>query len=96
MPQIIWSGQSGCLLPLLIIFNFFFGKLFFPSTAIWLGIEGVLILLFILKIHFFIRKIRGQLGPESRGPGSASRSHRAGGEVIDVEGKVVEDREKLK
>jgi len=82
MPQIIWSGQSGCLLPLFMIFNLFFGKLFFRSTAVWLGIEGVLILLFILKIHFFIRKIRG--------------SHRARGEVIDVEGKVVEDREKLK
>lgn len=96
MPQIIWSGQSGCLLSLFIIFNFFFGKLFFRSTAIWLGIEGVLILLFILKIHFFIRKIKGQLSPESRGPASGSRSHRVRGEVIDVEGKVVEEKEKLK
>jgi len=95
MPRIIWAGQSGCLLPLLIIFNLFFGKLFFHSTAIWLGIEGVLIFLFILKIHLFVRKISRQSHrPQGRGLPSARQSHR--GRVIDVEGKVVEEKEKLK
>ncbi len=79
MPQFIWQGQSGCLLPILIIFNLFFGKLFFHSTAIWLSIEGALIFLFILKIHLFVQKITGQLRPEGRG------------KAIDVEGKVVEE-----
>ncbi len=98
MSQIIWAGQSGCLLPMLIIFNLFFGKLFFHSTAIWLGIEGVLIFLFILKIHFFVKKISQQFRPEGRGLPSARQSHRpeGRGKVIDVEGKVVEEKEKLK
>ncbi len=84
MSQIIWAGQSGCLLPMLIIFNLFFGKLFFHSTAIWLGIEGVLLFLFILKVHFFMRKISRQFWPQGRG------------RVIDVEGRVVEEKEKPK
>ena len=84
MPQFIWQGQSGCWLPMLIIFNLFFGKLFFHSTAVWISIEGALIFLFILKIHLFVRKISGQLRPEGRGG------------AIDVEGNVVEEKEKLK
>ena len=85
----IWQGQSGCLLPLLIIFNLFFGKLFFHSTAIWLSIEGLLILLFILKTHLFVRKIRRQFDQ------SHSQNHKGRGKIIDVEGRVVEEKEKL-
>lgn len=99
MPQVVWGGQSGCLLPTLIIFNLFFGKLFFRSTALWLGIEGVLILLFALKMHLFVRRIKEQLKEQGPGRASGSRRYGTGGEVIDVEAKVLEDgqdKEKLK
>ena len=33
--------------------------------------------------------------PEGRGSGSDSRSHKPRGEVIDVEGEVVEEKKKL-
>lgn len=91
-PQgLIWMGSSGCLLPLLIILNLFFGKLIFNSTRLWLGVEAILILLFILKINLIARKI-GQLG---RGLASSGQSHRPQDRVIDVEGHVVEDKKKL-
>lgn len=98
MPQIIWLGQSGCLLPLLIIFNLFFGRLFFHSTVVWLSIEGLLILIFMLQAHFFVRKMSRQFGRYGHGSASDSRSRdqNGRGRVIDVEGKVVEDRKKLK
>lgn len=80
MPQFIWHGQSGCLLPMLIIFNLFFGKLIFNSTRLWLGVEAILILLFIIKIHFFARKISQQFRPK--------------GKVIDVQGQVVEEEKR--
>ena len=82
----VFTGQSGCLLPMLIMFNLFFGKLIFNSTRLWLGVEGVLVLLFIIKIHAFTRKISEQFRPQSR-----SR-----GKVIDVHGEVVEEKQKLK
>ena len=78
MPQLIWTGQLGCLLPLFIIFNFLFGKFIFNSTYLWLGVEAALILLFIIKIRILMRKINRQ-------PRGGDR-----GKVIDVEGKVVE------
>ena len=78
----VWTGQSGCLLPLLIILNLFFGRLFFPSTAIWLGVEGLLLLLFILKMRLFARKISSQF--------------KRGGRIVDVEGEVLEDKEQKK
>lgn len=96
MPQLIWTGQSGCLLPLLIIFNLFFGKLFIHSTLIWLSIEGALIFLFILQMHLFIRRISRQIGQNGHASASDSRSRRPYDRVIDVEGKVVEEKEKLK
>lgn len=99
MPQIIWSGQTGCLLPLLIILNLLFGRVLFNSTYLWLGIEAALILIFIIKIHIFMRKILQQFGPEGRGLGSGTQSHRQQGgphgRVIDVEGEVVEEKKKL-
>ncbi|MDD5282402.1 MAG: hypothetical protein PHC37_03395 [Candidatus Omnitrophica bacterium] len=87
MPQIIWGGQTGCLLPSLIIFNLLFGRAIFNSTYIWLGVEAALIFIFIIKIHVFAHKIRQQLRPEGRKPY---------GRVVDVEGKVVEEKSKLK
>ncbi|MDD5408798.1 MAG: hypothetical protein PHC71_01725 [Candidatus Omnitrophica bacterium] len=98
MPQIIWSGQTGCLLPLLIILNLLFGRAIFNSTYLWLGVEAALILIFLIKIHIFMRKIIQQFGPAARGPASGSRSQRPGGphgRVIDVEGRVVEEEKKL-
>ena len=82
----VFTGQSGCLLPMFIIFNLFFGKLIFNSTRLWLGIEGILILLFIIKIHAFTRRISELARPESR-----SRS-----KVVDVEGEIVEEKRKIR
>jgi len=94
--QFIWIGGSGCLLPFLIIFNLFFGKLIFSSTRLWLGIEAILILLFILKINLIARKVDQQ----GRGFASASKSHgqsyKPQDKVIDIEGEVVEEKKKLK
>ena len=95
----VWTGSSGCLLPMLIILNLFFGKPIFNSTRLWLGIEAVLILLFILKINALAAR-NVQLGrgwasdsrAQARGPVSSNRSH----QVIDVEGEVVEEKQKLK
>jgi len=80
--QFVWMGSSGCLLPFLIILNLFFGKLIFNSTRLWLGVEAILILLFILKINLIARKFTQNYKPQ--------------GKVIDVEGHVVEDKKKLK
>ncbi len=96
MPQIIWAGKSGCLLPMLIIFNLFFGRAIFNSTYLWLGIEAALLLLFIIKLQLFAQKISQQFWPQGRGLASNSQSHKPRGRVIDVEGKVVEEKEKLK
>ncbi|MDD5562054.1 MAG: hypothetical protein PHT50_08030 [Candidatus Omnitrophica bacterium] len=95
MPQLIWAGQSGCFLPLLIIFNLLFGRLIFNSIYLWLGVEAALILIFIIKVHILMKKITGQFRPQDRGSASDSRSVRAGGEVVDVEGKVVEEKKEL-
>ncbi len=117
-------GGSGCLLPFLIIFNFFFGKFIFHSTRMWLGIEVILILILILKINIMAHKINQQFWPKGSGRASSSPSHRPGGdgsgsnsqnhkpggggwasanprhkskgEVIDVEGDVVEEDKKLR
>ena len=93
----VFTGQSGCLLPMLIILNLFFGKLIFDSTRLWLGVEGVLVLLFIIKILAFTQKISEQLWPSGRQPNSqVHRSEEPGrGKVVDVEGEVVEEKPKL-
>jgi hypothetical protein len=78
----VFTGQSGCLLPMLIILNLFFGKFIFNSNSLWLGVEGVLILLFIIKIHIFARKISEQLWPKNRKPRS---------KIVDIQGQVVEE-----
>jgi len=102
MSQVIFSGQTGCLLPLLIILNLLFGRPFFNSIYIWLGVEAALIIIFIIKMHIFVRKIAQQFSPMDHDSNPGSRSHwsqRQGhgpsDKVVDVEGKVVEDKEKL-
>ncbi len=110
MPQFVWMGKSGCLIPCLIIFNLFFGKSIFNSTRIWLGIEAVLILIFIININLMVRKISRQFGQKVRGLASDSQSHgqkgrgwqpksqrqRQDDKVVDIEGHIVEDEKKLK
>ena len=86
MSQIIWAGQSGCLLPLLIMLNLMFGRAIFNSTYLWLGIEAALVLIFIIKIHVFLHKIKQH---------SSADGHKPYGRVVDVEGKVVEEKKKL-
>ena len=78
-------GSLGCLLPLLIIFNLFFGKLIFNSNGLWLGVEVVLVLIFMLKIKLMASRISQHLKSEGRvqqshepqgsGLGSSSQSH---------------------
>ena len=79
---LVFTGRSGCFLPMLIMLNLFFGRLIFDSTRLWLGVEGILVLLFIIKIHTFARKISEQLRPETR----------RRGKVIDVHGEVVKEK----
>ncbi len=79
----VWSGSSGCLLPFLIIFNLFFGKLIFHSTRLWLGVEAVLVLIFVLKINIFLRKI------------SQSFNNKPRGKVIDISGQVVDEKSQI-
>ena len=87
----VFTGQSGCLLPTFIILNLFFGKFIFNSTRLWLGVEGILVLVFIIKIRTFIRKMSEQF--RSKGGGLASGYGR--GKVIDIQGEVVEEKQKL-
>jgi len=70
--------SSGCLLPLLIVLNLFFGRLFF-SASHWLAIEGILVLLFLFNSYITARRVF-----------SSSRKKRSN--VIDVEGKVIKDK----
>lgn len=88
----VFTGQSGCLLPMLIIFNLFFGKLIFNSTRLWLSVEGILVLLFIIKIYAFTRKISEQFSSEGRD----SQNHKSQGKIVDIQGQVVEEKEQLK
>ncbi|MFH1414037.1 MAG: hypothetical protein ABIG56_04250 [Candidatus Omnitrophota bacterium] len=77
--SLMFLSRTGCLLPSLIIFNFFFGWIFFGFAA-WLLIEVGLILLFFLYSYIIMRRIA-----------SPSRQK---DDVIDVEGRVVDDKQK--
>ncbi len=68
-------AYSGCLLPLLIVLNLFFGRVFFNTTQ-WLAIEGILVLLLMLNSYISARR---------------AFSVRRGkhNDAIDVEGKVM-------
>ncbi|MBU4252777.1 MAG: hypothetical protein KKC39_03035 [Candidatus Omnitrophica bacterium] len=81
----VWVGGWGCLLPLLIIFNLAFGRLIFNSVGLWLVVEAVLILIFMLKIRLMVSRISQQFEQQGR-----SR-----GKVIDVKGEVVQEKQKL-
>jgi hypothetical protein len=88
----VWMGNSGCLLPLLIIFNLFFGQMIFGSTRLWLGVEAVLVLIFILKIKLITSRISRQF----RAGDFDGQGHKRQGKVVDIQGQVVEDNKKLK
>ncbi len=77
--RFVWIGNSGCFLPFLIIFNLFFGRFIFNSIRLWLGIEAILILIFILTINIMARKSHSQQG------------HRPDSKVVDIQGQVVEE-----
>jgi len=85
MPGFIWAGSPGCLLPFLIFFNLFFGRGIFNSTLLWLEIEAVLVLFFILKIRILARKISSHF----EGRSGAQK-------VVDIQGQVLEEDKKLK
>ena len=67
------------MLPALILINLFFGWMFL-KTPVWLVFEGALILLFILNSYILVRKVKKWAGP---------------GNVIDVHGEVVEEKQEL-
>ena len=74
--------QAGCLLPALILLNLFFGWMFLKTSA-WLVLEGILILSLILNSYFLIRKVKRW-------------STSVPGNVIDVQGEVVDEKRSLK
>lgn len=77
----VFFSQAGCLLPLLIILNLFFGWMFL-KPIVWLLTEAILILLFMINSYILTRRISSF---------STKRDN-----VVDVEGEVVEDKHKLK
>jgi len=83
MRAIVFFSQTGCLLPALIFFNLLFGRIFFKAS-VWLIIEVVLIILFIMNALLFTKKIF-----------SAASVNSPRTEAIDIEGKVVEDTRHL-
>ncbi len=86
----IWMGSSGCLLPFLIIFNLFFGKIIFGSVGLWLGVEALLILIFTLKIRQMVTGISRQFKPAD-----FSRNGMPD-KIIDIQGQEVKDDPKLR
>jgi len=66
---------------MLIIFNLFFGWMFFKPLY-WLAIEGILILLFVISSYIFLRRITSL---------DSKRDN-----AIDVKGEIVEEKPKLK
>jgi hypothetical protein len=83
-------SSSGCLLPLLIILNLFFGRLFFTSTGWWLGFELLLILIFVIKIKLMFSSLSRYFDPGRRQTGE-----RPSGKIIDVQGHEVKDGHEL-
>lgn len=82
MKSVVFFSQSGCLLPLLILLNLFFGWILLKPLT-WLAIEGILIFLFIVNILILSKHI-------------STLSPKKDKDVIDVEGEVVEEKLKLK
>jgi len=71
---------TGCFLPALILLNFFFGWMFF-RPLVWLGIEGILILLFVVNFYIIAKRV------------TSSPTTARGEDIVDVEGEVVEDKD---
>ena len=80
--KIILLGRMGCLLPLLIIFNLFFGWMFF-GFLLWALIEIVLIIIFILVSLLTARRIFRQEQQKDKD------------NVIDIEAEVLDDKKRL-
>jgi uncharacterized membrane protein len=87
----VWTGNSGCLLPLLIILNLFFGRLIFNSIGLWLGVEAVLVLIFILKVKLMVSRIVQQF----ESAGRDNQSHKPQSKVVDIQGQVIDDGKEL-
>lgn len=69
-------SQTGCFLPLFIVFNLFFGWIFLGFLK-WLLIEVLLILILMVKSIIIAKKITSiSPGPDK---------------VIDVKGEVIRD-----
>jgi hypothetical protein len=81
MRSLTLISYTGCLLPFLIIFNLFFGWLFFRPLQ-WLLIELILVCIFVVNSWVMTKKIFS----------AVSKTNDKG--VIDVEGEVVDDKEK--
>lgn len=81
MNSIFFFSQSGCLLPLLILSNLFFGWMFLKPLT-WLAVEGILIIMFLINSYILTRKLS-----------STSQKRK---DFIDVEGEVIEERRKIK
>lgn len=69
-------------MPFLLIFNLFFGRLFF-KLRLWLIIEAVLFLMLLITGYIASRRI------------AVSAVRRKRGEVIDVSAEVVEEKKKI-
>jgi uncharacterized membrane protein len=74
MKSAVFFSRVGCILPLLIILNLFFGWLVFKPLE-WLAVGVALILLFLLNSAIAARRILSGAHKDSR--------------IIDVEGKVI-------
>ncbi len=91
MTEYITLSNSGCLLPFLIIFNLFFGKLIFGSVGLWLGVEAFLILIFIVKIRLIFSRFIRQFNDQKQNLNFPGQKLPPGGKVIDIQGQEVQD-----
>jgi len=82
MKSFVFFSRTGCLLPLLIVFNFFLGWVFLKPSH-WLMLEAILILFFVVNSYILTRKIIRTAGDRRDN-------------VIDVKGEIIEERPKLK
>ncbi|MFH1640582.1 MAG: hypothetical protein ABIA66_01325 [Candidatus Omnitrophota bacterium] len=78
MKSFVLFSRAGCLLPFFIIFNLFFG-LFFFSPLIWLSIQVILILIFLINGYIITRKV------------TSFTSCSGSDNVIDVKAEVMEE-----
>jgi len=79
--SLFFVTQTGCLLPFLIVLNLLFGWMFLKPLH-WLLVEGIMISLFIINVRIAATKIYPPRPKQ--------------GNVIDVEGKVVEEKKEIK